>query len=126
MIPVGDDGVLRLEIGGSSCYQLTCTGSAVPIPTPEPAPEPLPSPTPTNQPSSKAPPVLEEESSPPQAVLTVTEAEPVDPEFTLKDIPVWQLGLFGGGMAAAIGVLILLAVLKKRRDSEDDTEDDGL
>ena len=42
MIPVGDDGVLRLEIGGSSCYQLTCTGSAVPIPTPEPAPEPAP------------------------------------------------------------------------------------
>lgn len=126
MIPVGDDGVLRLEIGGSSCYQLTCTGSAVPIPTPEPAPEPLPSPTPTNQPSSKEAPVLEEESSPPQATLTVTETEPVDSEFTLRDIPIWQLGLFGGGLVVAIGVLIILAVLKKRQDMGDGSEEDEL
>ena len=125
-IPVGDDGVLRLEIGGSPCYQLTCTGSAVPIPTTEPAPEPLPSPTPTNQPSSKEAPVLEEESSPPQATLTVTETEPVDSEFTLRDIPIWQLGLFGGGLVVAIGVLIILAVLKKRQDMGDGSEEDEL
>ncbi len=111
-IPVGDDGVLRLEIGGSSSYQLSCIGSAVPAPTPDAAPEPLPS-------------LAAEESATPQATITVSEVEPVDSDFTLQDIPVWQLGLFGGGLVVAIGVLIVLAVLKKRRgdDSDEDDED---
>lgn len=121
-IPVGEDGVLRLEIGGSSSYQLSCIGSAVPTPTPNP----LPSPAPPEKPSPTPTPTLAaEESAPPQATITVSEVEPVDPEFTLRDIPVWQLGLLGGGLVVAIGVLIALAVLKKRRgdDSDEDDED---
>lgn len=35
VIVVGEDGVLRLEIGGSSRYVLSCFHSSVPIPTPE-------------------------------------------------------------------------------------------
>lgn len=123
-IPVGDDGVLRLEIGGSSSYQLTCIGSAVPAPTPEPTPEVQPSPNPTDTPSATSSLTVESEvSSQPQATITVSEVEPVDPEFTFQDIPVWQLGLFGGGLVVAIGVLIVLAVLKKRRG--DDPDEDG-
>ena len=125
-IPVGDDGVLRLEIGGSSCYQLSCIGSAVPAPTPESEPEPLPSPAPSEKPSfTPAPTLAAEESAPPQATITVSEVEPVDPEFTLRDIPVWQLGLFGGGLVVDIGVLVVLSVLKKRRgdDPDEDVED---
>ncbi len=121
-IPVGEDGILRLEIGGSSSYQLSCIGSAVPAPTPNP----LPSPAPSEKPSSTPVPALEaEESAPPQATITVSEVEPIDPEFTLEDIPVWQLGLFGGGLVVAIGVLAVLAVLKRRRgdDSDEDDED---
>ena len=124
-IPVGEDGVLRLEIGGSSSYHLTCIGLAVPAPTPEPTPEVQPSPAPTDTPSATSSLILESEaSSQPQATITVSEVEPVDPEFTLADIPVWQLGLFGGGLVVAIGVLIVLAVLKKRRDNDSDEDDD--
>lgn len=124
-IPVGDDGVLRLEIGGSSSYQLTCIGSAVSAPTPEPTPETQPSPSATDTPSATSSLILESEvSSQPQATITVSEVEPVDPEFTFQDIPVWQLGLFGGGLVVAIGVLIVLAVLKKRRNDDPDEDDD--
>lgn len=126
-IPVGDDGVLRLEIGGSSSYQLTCLGSTVPIPTPEPTPELTPSPAPTDKPTLTATPDAESQTeSQPQATITVTEPEPVDPAFTLADIPVWQLGLLGGGMVVAIGALIAMAVLKKRRSNDQDDEDDDL
>lgn len=124
-IPVGDDGVLRLEIGGSSSYQLTCIGSTVPAPTPEPTPAVQPSPAPTGTPSATSSLILESEvSSQPQATITVSEVEPVDPEFTFQDIPVWQLGLFGGGLVVAIWVLIVLAVLKKRRGDDPDEDDD--
>lgn len=124
-IPVGEDGVLCLEIGGSSSYQLTCIGSAVPAPTLEPTPEVQPSPAPTDTPSATSSLILESEfSSQPQATITVSEVEPVDPEFTFQDIPVWQLGLFGGGLVVAIGVLIVLAVLKKRRGDDPDEDDD--
>lgn len=124
-IPVGDDGVLRLEIGGSSSYQLTCIGSAVLAPTPEPTPEVQPTPAPTDTPSTTSSLILESGvGSQPQATITVSEVEPVDPEFTFQDIPIWQLGLFGGGLVVAIGVLIILAVLKKHRGNDSDEDDD--
>ena len=34
VIPVGEDGILRLEIGGSTSYILTCMNSEVEIPEP--------------------------------------------------------------------------------------------
>lgn len=37
-VVVGDDGVLRLEIGGSKSYILTCMNSSVAVPDPEQAP----------------------------------------------------------------------------------------
>ena len=82
-------------------------------------------PGPTDTPSATSSLILESEvSSQPQATITVSEVEPVDPEFTFQDIPVWQLGLFGGGLVVAIGVLIVLAVLKKRRNDDPDEDDD--
>lgn len=123
-IPVGDDGVLSLEIGGSSSYQLTCLGSGTAVPTPEPTPTAEPTAEPTLTPGPTLEVSSETEEIPPQARITVSEIEPVDPGFTLRDIPVWQLGLFGGGLAVAVVVLIVLAVLKKRRGSDLDDDDD--
>ena len=123
-IPVGNDGVLRLEIGGSSSYQLTCLGSKAPAPTPEPTPTVEPTAVPTFSPAPTLDVSSEAEEPPLQAQITVSEVEPVDPGFTLRDIPAWQLGLFGGGMAVAVVVLIVLAVLKKRRGSDPDEDDD--
>lgn len=39
-ISVGEDGVLRLEIGGSSTYTLTCLNSSAPVPDVAQAPAP--------------------------------------------------------------------------------------
>lgn len=120
-IPVGDDGVLRLEIGGSSAYQLTCLGSWTPRLTPEPTPTVEPTATPTMTPAPTIEVDYQWTEEPPQAQITVSE---VDPAFTLRDIPIWQLGLFGGGLVVAIGILVVLAVLKKRRGDDPDEDDD--
>ncbi len=69
-IHVGDDGVLQLEIGGSSSYQLSYIDSTTPIPTPEA--EPLSSPAPSEKPNPAPAPALEaEESAPPQATVSI-------------------------------------------------------
>ena len=41
-VKVGQDGVLRMEIGGSKSYILTCMNSAVEVPEPTQAPQPEP------------------------------------------------------------------------------------
>ena len=112
-IPVGDDGILKLEIGGSESYTLTCLDSTVAIPVPLESeteslvltPEPVES-----QPDT----VIESHSH---------EPEP-EPEPAVAGIPVWQLCLFGGGMVAAIGALVTLAVMKRRRTEEYEEEEE--
>ena len=104
-IPVGEDGVLRLEIGGSKSYTLTCLGSKVSAPTPV-----------DSEPESQNEPVIESHSHEPEPE---PEAQPV-----LAGIPIWQLCVFGGGMIVAVAALIILSVLKRRRGEEVDEEDD--
>lgn len=103
-VVVGDDGVLRLEIGGSKSYILTCMNSSVQVPDPEQAP-------------------ATDEASEGLAETTPTE------ESTASGIPTMHLILFGGGMAIAIGALVGLYVVKRRKQSnpqyqDDDEEDD--
>lgn len=105
---VGEDGVLRLEIGGSKSYILTCMSSSVAVPDPEQAP------------------ATTEESSESSAEETETAAAE---ENTVAGIPTMHLILFGGGMVIAIGTLIGLYVVKRRKQSnpqyqDDDEEDD--
>lgn len=105
---VGEDGVLRLEIGGSKSYILTCMSSSVEVPDPEQAP------------------AKTEESSESSAEETETAAAE---ENTIAGIPTMHLILFGGGMVIAIGTLVGLYVVKRRKQSnpqyqDDDEEDD--
>lgn len=105
---VGEDGVLRLEIGGSKSYILTCMSSSVEVPDPEQAP------------------ATTEESSESSAEETETAAAE---ENTIAGIPTMHLILFGGGMVIAIGTLVGLYVVKRRKQSnpqyqDDDEEDD--
>lgn len=107
-VVVGDDGVLRLEIGGSKSYILTCMNSSVTVPDPEQAP------------------ATTEESS--ESSAEENENAPAD-ENTVAGIPTMHLILFGGGMAIAIGVLVGLYVVKRRKQlnpqyQDDDEEDD--
>lgn len=143
-IIVGEDGVLRLEIGGSSTYTLTCLNSAVTAPqvgevdigfvestdTPE-AEEPA-------QTDSAEEAVPDESAPQDPAGQDETEAEPdaaptpdeehqdetTQEEGTLAGIPIMHIVLFGGGLLLAAGGLIAIRIVSKRREDRDDYYDD--
>ncbi len=103
-VKVGTDGVLRLEIGGSSRYILTCMNSSTSIPEPED--------TADSTDRTQAPATTEQNSESNEKVESA--------------IPTLHIILFAGGMVIAIGTLIVMQVLKKKRENEapDDEEDE--
>lgn len=107
-VTVGTDGVLRLEIGGSSKYILTCLNSDTPAPEPDE----------NTSGSTQAPATTESQSEGNAA----SDAE----SGTVAGIPIAHLVVFIGGMVLAVGTLITLHVLKKKREVEGgyDDEDD--
>ena len=102
-VVVGQDGVLRTEIGGSSTYILTCLNSAVEVPEP------------TQDSATTEKPDTENQSG-------TDEAE--EGGATVAGIPVLHIVLFGGGMVVAVGALIAMHVVKKRRESDSAYDDD--
>lgn len=130
-IPVGEDGVLRLEIGGSSSYTLTCLNSATPAP--DPAETQVPA---TNGESNeKTEPDMQTEQKPEasaadetaQAADTGTETslEKADEqENTVAGIPILHLVLFGGGLVLAVASLIVMQVIKRRNAVDAEYEED--
>ena len=104
-VKVGQDGVLRMEIGGSKSYILTCMNSAVEVPE-----------------VTQAPATTETESE--QNNSETDSAE--EGSATVAGIPVLHIVLFAGGMVVAIGALIAMHVVKRRRESEPvyDEDDD--
>ena len=104
-VKVGQDGVLRMEIGGSKSYILTCMNSAVEVPE-----------------VTQAPATTETESEQNNSETDSAEKGGA----TVAGIPVLHIVLFGGGMAMAIGALIAMHVVKRRRESEPvyDEDDD--
>ena len=96
--------MLRLEIGGSSQYILTCINSSTSIPEPED--------TANSTDQTQAP--------------ATTEQTPESNEKAASSIPTLHIILFAGGMVIAIGTLIVMQVLKKKRENEapDDEEDE--
>lgn len=101
-IPVGQDGVLRLEIGGSKSYVLTCMNSSVKAPEPTQVP------------------ATTEDLPGDQSQGAASE----DKDATVAGIPVVHLCLFAGGMVLAVGGLVTMHVVKKRREEEEDYEYD--
>jgi len=130
-IPVGEDGMLRLEIGGSSSYTLTCLNSATPVPDPDETQAPA-----TNGESNeKTEPDTQTEQEPEtssadetaQTVNTEIEAsqEKADEqENTVAGIPILHLVLFGGGLVLAVGSLIIMQVMKRRNAVDAEYEED--
>ena len=114
VILVGEDGILRLEIGGSTSYILTCMNSEVEIPEPDAAQR-------TEGVSEAEAAAYPEESTAP------VEADMAD--GTVSGIPIAHLALFGGGLIVAVGVLIGIHIFQKRREgscAEDDDENDEI
>ncbi len=94
-IPVDQDGVLRLEIGGSKSYVLSCMNSSV---TP-PRPMQVPATTASSE----------------ERIASSTDSATVG-------IPILHLCLFVGGMLLAIGCLVTMYVVKKHRKDAVDYE----
>ena len=102
-VKVGQDGVLRMEIGGSKSYILTCMNSAVKVPEPTQAPATT-------------------ETNPEQNNSETDSAE--EGSATVAGIPVLHIVLFTGGMVVAIGALIAMSVVKRRREDDAAYEDE--
>ena len=113
-IPVGEDGVLRLEIGGSSSYVLSCLSSETEAPAPsETAPEES---TPADAPTVDKDELVDIEH--------VTSTEPTEETNTVAGIPVTHIVLFGGGLLVAVGALTGINFVQKRRaQSNSDTDE---
>ncbi len=106
-IPVGEDGVLRLEIGGSSTYVLSCLSSETEAPAPtETIPEEI---TPSEDPTVGEDNLVDIED--------VTPSEPTEEENTVAGIPISNLIMFGGGLIIAIGALVGIQIVQKRRQN---------
>lgn len=102
-VKVGQDGVLRMEIGGSKSYILTCMNSAITVPEPTQAPATT-------------------ETNPEQNNSGTDSAE--EGSATVAGIPVLHIVLFAGGMVVAIGALIAMSVVKRRREDDAAYEDE--
>lgn len=115
VITVGEDGVLRLEIGGSENYILRYVSSGdtelsqqtdETVAAEELSVEPVPSES-----------VGEEDAVPTE--IPSEEAE----EGTVAGIPVKHIALFGGGLILAIGALVALQFCQKRGRISDEDND---
>ena len=98
-ITVDQDGVLRLEIGGSKSYVLSCMNSSVSTPVPQ-----------------------SEQASATNSEKTESETEKGESN-TIAGIPVVHLILFRGGMLIAVGGLIGLYFVKKRQEAAESQQD---
>ena len=121
VITVGEDGVLRLEIGGSENYILSCLNSSVEIPKPgEPETEATGE-APASDPTEGEQSVDATEGEETQPTETVPAEEE---EGTVAGIPVMHIALFGGGLIVAIGALVGINFYQKRSGKSNKTEED--
>ncbi len=121
-IPVGQDGVLRLEIGGSKEYVLTCMNSSAKAPSPTQAPAWAESPS-----KEQSEEIVTEQ---PEEITTeqpeeITAEQPEKAEDALvAGIPVLHLCFFIGGMILAVGGLVTMHIIKRRREDKSGYEYD--
>ena len=153
LIPVGNDGVLRLEIGGSGSYILSCvsTGRTMPVSRPEayytPAPlQSVPPSAPVYTPEYVAPapesvvyPVSETtlpQDTEPEAGYSDEAAydndfyyeEPYDEYYEYEDIliagiPLKHALFFIIGLLTCISILVALQIASVRISEDDDFDD---
>ena len=121
-VVVDETGVLRMDLGGSTTYTLSCMNSTVPIPDPVPEQTPVTEPTP----GAEQPPAQTQPSAPVQQPPAEEVPQEEYPEQPRSGIPTSHLVLFLGGVVCAVGGLVAMRVLKQRRQDayEDWDEDD--
>ena len=121
VITVGEDGVLKLEIGGSENYILSCLNSGTSIPVRE---ETIQAEAWTEQPTEPT------EGTEPEVTLDVDDVVAVETqpkgseEGTVAGIPAAHIALFGGGLVVAIGILVGIQICQKRSGKGRNENDD--
>ncbi len=113
-ITVGQDGVLRTELGNNGSYVLSCVNSSVAAPSPNEtlAPDPteqLPEP-------SESDGAANDTANTDDTMLTTQESDSVG--SANGGIPVMHLVLFGGGLLLAVGALVTMRVIQNRQPAE--------
>ena len=119
IIPVGEDGVLRLEIGGSENYILNCLNSTVATPAPN-ASIPAGTEMISESESGNDSPNMNEESASSTEETVPAEAST---EHTIAGIPITHLTLFVGGLIVAAGTLTGIHISQKRRATHVDYDE---
>ena len=110
VIVVGEDGVLRLEIGGSENYILSCLNSSSDIPSTGDELQ--------QEEGSEAP------TEPEEGTMPVESAPEDSEEGNQVQIPVKHMVLFGGGLILALMALAGIHYSKRAAVSREDEEDD--
>jgi len=124
VITVGEDGVLRLEIGGSENYILSCMNSTVDAPIPGetlPATEET---APADESGTEATDALEPTADPSEDAEPDQTEPDETPDGTVAGIPIAHLALFGGGLVIAVGALVGIHFYQKNRQSNSTDDDD--
>ena len=136
-IPVGEDGVLRVEIGGSENYLLTCLASQVEVP----GPEDLEAVEETADPEASIAEGTEateaetieateesqaatEGTDAPEVTVDVTDPEAQNEPAMIGNMPVAHVVIFVGGLVIAIALLVFMQMHQKNRQAADAEEDD--
>lgn len=113
-IAVGNDGILRLEIGGSSEYILSCMNSSVSVPKPDGYT--------TSSESTQAPATTES-----NLISSTDDGKSESGDYgTIAGIPIKHLVFFIVGMILAIGSLVMIHMTKNKRENtqNEDAEED--
>ncbi len=136
-ITVGEDGVLRTELGGSTRYILTCMLTGNPDAGGE---APVAEGSVTKEQTDALPADGETESGSGEDAFGETETgmqqkEPADTSTgaavkerdagqTIFGIPIKHLVLFSVGMAAAVGGLIAIHIIQKQRENQEEYDEE--
>lgn len=104
-ISVGQDGILRMELGNSGSYILSCMNSTVTVPEPSSAAD-------TDRQTSDAPDTAADSDD--------SQSEP--DHATVAGIPAAHLVLFGGGLLLAVGALAAMHMMRNRKYDEQDPD----
>ena len=132
-IPVGENGILELEIGGSENYLLTCLNSRVEIPEPGETEA-------TQEDGAEETAAADETEATIDATDAATEGTEVtemptedaeeptvdaDAEIAkIGDVPVTHVIIFAGGLIIAVALIIFMHMHQKNRNNLDDSNDD--
>lgn len=121
-IVVDESGVLRMDLGGSSTYTLSCIESSLPIPDPQQGAE---------QGTEQTPPAPDtaDPQQPPEPAPQPDPPPTPEPEPAQHSVPIWPLTIFLMGLAASGGCLAALYITKRNQQGayeewEDDDEED--